>query len=148
MRMASKRPEIKDTRGGEYPTERYSEEETERLLAMAYAAIPPRAGRRGTRNLQRQKRRQFQIQKGRDKAKQQRIQAHFRKMEKRSLEHKKMRAFYLTEAPAQRAKDRKYQLKVLQRWVKNLEENDDDIMKQEIIQAEATVINREAKAEA
>ncbi|KAL7447847.1 hypothetical protein ACHAWC_000153, partial [Mediolabrus comicus] len=44
-------------KGGEFPSLRYSDDETERLLAQAYAAIPPRAGKRGTRNLKRQKRR-------------------------------------------------------------------------------------------
>ena len=42
---------------GKFPAIRYSPEETERLLAEAMATLPKREGKRGTRNLKRQKRR-------------------------------------------------------------------------------------------
>lgn len=41
-------PNYTQLKGGEFPALRYSDEETERLLTEAYAAIPPRAGKRGT----------------------------------------------------------------------------------------------------
>lgn len=145
MRMAAKRPEITDVRGGEYPVGRYSDDETERLLAMAYGAIPERAGKRGTRNLKRQKNRWFLVRKIRSKAKHQRRQAHFRAMDKRSVQAKELKAVRAA-APGVRATDRNYQRDLLQRWVTNLEQNDDDFSEQELIQAEATVIEQEAKA--
>jgi len=37
-----------------FPAIRYSPEETEELLQQAYAALPVRDGKRGTRNLRRQ----------------------------------------------------------------------------------------------
>ena len=42
---------------GKFPATRYSPEETERLLAEAMAMLPKREGKRGTRNLRRQKNR-------------------------------------------------------------------------------------------
>ena len=41
--------------GGHFPTLRYSDEETERLLAQVYASIPPHAGQWGTHHLKHQK---------------------------------------------------------------------------------------------
>ena len=145
MRMATKRPEMTDVRGGEYPVGRYSDEETERLLAMAYAAIPERAGRRGTRNLKRQKNRWFLVRKIRAKAKRQKTAAHFRAMDKRSVQAKELKAVR-AEAPGVRVRDRNYQRELLQRWVENLQQHDDDYSERELIQAEATVIEQDAKA--
>lgn len=142
--MAAKRPEIANIRGGEYPVLRYSDEETERLLAQAYAAIPKRGGKRGTRNLRRQKRRWFLVEKIHAKAKHQRTLAHYRMMDKRSVRHKAAKEMQFHQAPSARKADRNYQREVLQRWVENLRQNDE--AEQEVIQAEATVIEQDAKA--
>jgi len=94
---------------------RYSDEETERLLAEAYAAIPPRAGKRGTLNLQRQKRRAFIKLRYAYKKKLERIGAHERRMAKRKSTNdaiKKIR----NEADDVVAKEKEYQNMVLQRW--------------------------------
>ncbi|CAB9508609.1 expressed unknown protein [Seminavis robusta] len=137
MRMAAKRPELADVRGGEFPTKRYSDEETERLLELAYAAIPPRAGKRGTRNLRRQSRRWFLVRKIHRKYKQQKIAAHFRLMEERSKRMQEIKAVK-AEAPDTRARDRAYQRQVLQRWMKDLKSHQGGF--EQVIQAEATVI--------
>jgi len=140
MRMATKRPEISDVRGGEYPVGRYSDEETERLLAMAYAAIPDRPGKRGTRNLKRQKNRWFLVRKIRAKAKHQKTMAHVRRMDKRSVRIKETFAVKAA-APSARVADRNYQREILQRWVQNLKNGDDDV-----IQADESSVGQEAKA--
>ncbi len=102
-------------KGGEFPELRYSDEETERLLAEAYAAIPPRAGKRGTLNLKRQKRRWFIKRQYDYKKKRERIAAHQRYIEKgKSIkkEIKKVRA----DAQDVRKQDTAYHNMVLQRW--------------------------------
>ena len=94
---------------------RYSDEETERLLAEAYAAIPPRAGKRGTLNLKRQKGRAFVKLQYADRKKLERIGAHERRMAKRKRtndEVKKCRS----EADDVRAREREYQDMILRRW--------------------------------
>eukprot|EP00545_Synedropsis_sp_CCMP1620_P008377 CAMPEP_0119029696 /NCGR_PEP_ID=MMETSP1176-20130426/40652_1 /TAXON_ID=265551 /ORGANISM="Synedropsis recta cf, Strain CCMP1620" /LENGTH=222 /DNA_ID=CAMNT_0006986047 /DNA_START=92 /DNA_END=760 /DNA_ORIENTATION=- len=71
--------------GGQYPPLRYSEEETERLLKEAYANIPKRDGKRGTRNLQRQSNRWHKVRQARKIAKKNYgIKQHERRMLKRS----------------------------------------------------------------
>lgn len=145
MRMASKRPEISDVRGGHFPSHRYSDEETERLLATAYASIPERAGKRGTRNLKRQKRRWFLVRKIHAKEKYHITEAHIRKMEARSNRMQEIKAIK-SEAPDVRANDREYQKEVLRRWRENLAKYDDEYAERELIQAEATVIGQDAKA--
>ena len=112
---------------------------------MAYADIPERAGKRGTRNLKRQKRRWFLVRKIRAKEKHHRIQAHFRRMEARSKRMNEIKGIK-AEAPDIRARDREYQLQILNRWTENLANYDDDYARQELIQAEATVIEQDAKA--
>jgi hypothetical protein len=102
-------------KGGEFPTLRYSDEETERLLAEAYAAIPPRAGKRGTLNLKRQKGRAFVKLQYAYRKKLERIGAHERRMAKRKRtndEVKKCRS----EADDVRAREREYQDMILRRW--------------------------------
>jgi len=107
--------DITQLKGGEFPALRYSDEETERLLAEAYAAIPPRAGKRGTLNLKREKRRWFIKRQYDYKKKLEGIATHERRMEKRhriSEEMKECRR----EARGVRAKDREYRDVVLRRW--------------------------------
>lgn len=102
-------------KGGEFPTLSYSEEETERLLAEAYAAIPPRAGKRGTLNLKREGRRWFIKRQYDYKKKRERIATHERRLAKRketAMGMKRVRE----EAPAIREREREYQDMVLQRW--------------------------------
>ncbi len=108
---------IKQLKGGEFPALRYSDEETERLLAEAYAAIPPRAGKRGTRNLKRQKRRWF-IKRQYDKKKKfERMAEHERRMAKR---HEISVAMYQIRENSGdvRQKDQAYQQEILNRWAK------------------------------
>jgi hypothetical protein len=115
-RKKKHRRRAKQLKGGEFPTLRYSDEETERLLAEAYAAIPPRAGKRGTLNLKRQKGRAFVREQYHYKKKLERIGAHERRMSKRKSTNddiKKCRS----EGEGIRAREREYQDTVLQRWV-------------------------------
>jgi hypothetical protein len=105
----------KQLKGGEFPTLRYSDEETERLLAEAYAAIPPRAGKRGTLNLKRQKGRAFVRMQYHYKKKLERIGAHERRMAKRKRTNDEIKRCR-SEAEDVRARERDYQDMVLQRW--------------------------------
>jgi hypothetical protein len=99
-----------------FPTKRYSDEETERLLKMAFAALPERTGKRGTRNLKRQENRWFLVRKIHAKKKRQMYQAHLRRMEERSKRMREIREGKMA-APDTRTRDREYQRQVLQRWV-------------------------------
>jgi hypothetical protein len=105
--------------GGEYPPMRYSDEETERLLAEAYGNIPPRAGKRGTRNLKRQHVRWHLVRKIRKKYKKQLAAHQVRKMALRSKKIKEVKQV-LAEAPAVVQLDREYQAKVYRQWVANM----------------------------
>lgn len=138
MRRLNKRPELADIRGGEYPVGTYSDEETQRLLEMAYAAIPPRAGKRGTRNLKRQKARWRSVRKIHKKHKKQVIAAHYRKMEQRSQRLKEVR-MVKEEAVHTRALDRSYQKAILKHWVQNLKESDNQLVKEELAEGEASL---------
>jgi len=71
--------------GGEYPSLRYSDTDTTRLLTEAYEGIPKRAGKRGSRNLKRQKWRWWRIRKYAALKKSERIVEHTNRMIKRSL---------------------------------------------------------------
>lgn len=99
----------------QFPSLRFSDEETERLLAEAYAGIPKKTGKRGTRNLKRQKLRFFNLRKAHKKQKKYRIQAHFAKMAKRKRIAREVRVIKAT-ADTTREADREYQLKVLKKW--------------------------------
>jgi hypothetical protein len=101
--------------GGEYPPLRYSDEETERLLAEAYAAVPERAGKRGTRNLKRQGVRWHLVRKIHKKYKYHMEGHQTRKMEKRSLKIKQVKGV-LEASPSIRERDRAYQAQVFERW--------------------------------
>lgn len=114
----------------------YTDEETQRLLEMAYAAIPPRAGKRGTRNLKRQRARWRSVRKIHKKRKKQVIAAHYRKMEKRSQRLKDVR-MVKEEAVHTRELERSYQKAILKRWVQNLKESDNELVKKEPVRGEA-----------
>lgn len=105
--------------GGLFPPLRYSQEETERLLAEAYAAIPERAGKRGTRNLKRQYLRWFNVRKLHAKKKRERIAAHYRRMENRSRIFKEVKAIKETAAQT-RARDASYQEAVFRKWTQTM----------------------------
>ncbi|KAG7362046.1 hypothetical protein IV203_025712 [Nitzschia inconspicua] len=98
-----------------FPAIRYSPEETENLLRLAYETIPERAGKRGNRNLRRQERRWKLVRKIRSDYKANIVRAHERRMEHRH--YKRQRVVQAKEdAAVQREKDLQYQAKVLQRW--------------------------------
>jgi hypothetical protein len=124
-RIAERR-RFTDIAGGEFPPLRYNEEETERLLQEAYAAIPPRAGYRGSRNLKRQRNRFRLVKQIRAKYKYQLAAAQERKMEKRSLKVQQVRAV-LESAPDAVTSDRLYQLQVLQRWKATMAANKETV---------------------
>mmetsp|Transcript_6405 Transcript_6405/g.8065 ORF Transcript_6405/g.8065 Transcript_6405/m.8065 type:complete len:205 (+) Transcript_6405:205-819(+) len=103
--------------GGEYAALRYNDEETQKLLAEAYANIPERGGRRGTRNLQRQKLRWKLVRKIHKKEKKWKIRAHFRRMEKRSKRVKSVLAVK-EDAVFIREEEKEYRDKVMLDWYK------------------------------
>jgi len=107
--------DVADIGGGQYPALRYSEEETQRLLAEAYANLPERAGKRGTRNKRRQRLRWHRVRKIHKKEKKWRIDAHFRKMSERSRNKKAVMEIKATSAGV-RKQEREYQETVLKRW--------------------------------
>eukprot|EP00980_Cylindrotheca_fusiformis_P018969 scaffold6355_cov119-Cylindrotheca_fusiformis.AAC.6 len=102
-----------------FPAIRYSQEETERLLAQAYGALPERAGKRGTRNLQRQENRWQLVRDIRAKYKANMFAAHERRMEKRHWKRQQVIAAK-EQAPVLREKDLSYQAQVLRRWTETM----------------------------
>lgn len=108
-----------------FPAIRYSQEETERLLEQAYGALPERAGKRGTRNLQRQENRWQLVREIRAKYKAQMQQAHERRMEKRHWKRQQVLAAK-EQAPISRAQDLEYQAQVLQRWADTMYGSDEE----------------------
>jgi hypothetical protein len=102
--------------GGEYPPLRYSEEETNRLLEEAYASIPERAGKRGTRNLRRQANRWEAVRTARNLSKTNYgIRTHERRMAHRSRLATEVRQVK-EDAPSVRERDAAYQQYVLEQW--------------------------------
>lgn len=101
--------------GGHYPPLRYSDEETERLLAEAYATLPPRAGKRGTRNAKRQAKRWHLVRLIRKRYKGHLAKFQVRKMKKRSEKIQAVKQV-LYDAPEQRQRDRLYQAYVMEQW--------------------------------
>jgi hypothetical protein len=102
--------------GGEYPPLRYSEEETNRLLEEAYASIPERAGKRGTRNLRRQSNRWEVVRRARNLSKTNYgIRTHERRMAHRSRLATEVRQVK-QDAPSVRERDTAYQQYVLEKW--------------------------------
>jgi hypothetical protein len=111
----TERQRLTDIGGGEYPPLRYSDAETERLLAQAYAAVPERGGKRGTRNLKRQQNRWHLVRKIHKKYKKNMMRFQVRKMAERSRRIQSVKAA-LAEAPILCTADRAYQLQVFRRW--------------------------------
>ena len=101
--------------GSQFPALRYSDEETERLLAEAYANLPERAGKRGTRHLKRERQRWFRARLNARKKKEERIAEHSRRMEKRSRVVKEVLAVK-DEAEDVRDAERQYQEEVMRAW--------------------------------
>jgi hypothetical protein len=89
------------------------------LLAEAYAAVPERAGKRGTRNLKRQGVRWHLVRKIHKKYKYHMEGHQTRKMEKRSLKIKLVKGV-LEASPSIRERDRAYQAQVFERWAANM----------------------------
>jgi hypothetical protein len=85
------------------------------LLEEAYANIPPRAGKRGTRALKREKRRWFVKEMYDVKKRVERMAEHERRMETRhgiSVEIFEIQS----SAEEVRSRDREYQNMVLEKW--------------------------------
>eukprot|EP00934_Nitzschia_sp_Nitz4_P003573 Nitzschia sp. Nitz4//scaffold72_size95085//31156//32369//NITZ4_004752-RA/size95085-snap-gene-0.116-mRNA-1//1//CDS//3329557351//3563//frame0 len=105
-----------------FPALRYSEEETQELLNLAFATLPEREGKRGSRNLKRQDRRWKLVRDIRSKYKRQIQQAHERRMEKRSWRRETTKEAK-EAAPAQCQADLDYQAQVLRRWSQTMVED-------------------------
>jgi len=131
----AERKRVTDVGGGEYPPLRYSDEETARLLEEAYAAIPERQGKRGTRNLKRQGRRWHLVRKIHSKYKYHMAKAQTRKMKERSLKIQQVKAVLL-EAPTVIQQDRAYQAQVLRAWAANMVRDQQDADEVEVVAAE------------
>lgn len=97
------------------PAIRYSEEETAKLLKLAFESLPARTGKRGTRNLKRQARRWKLVRQIRAKYKRNMMAAHERRMEKRHWKREQTKEAK-EAAPAMCAKDAEYQAQILRRW--------------------------------
>jgi hypothetical protein len=113
--LSGKSFDITTLKGGEFPPLRYSEDETQRLLEEAYGNIPPRAGKRGTLHLKREKRRWFIKRMYDVKKRHERMAEHEARMEKRhgiSVEIFEIQQ----DAEEVRSRDREYQNMVLERW--------------------------------
>ena len=111
----SNQTEIHKVGGGRFPSQRYSDEETQRLLDEAHANIPKRAGKRGTKNLKRQANRWKVIYADRARRKEDNIKAHDRRMEKRSRIAKEAREVRLG-AEMIREEEKEYHMTVLAKW--------------------------------
>lgn len=102
-----------------FPAIRYSPEETDELLKLAYATLPERTGKRGTRNLKRQAERWRRVRKIRSDYKANIEEAHYRRMEARN--YKRERTKTTKEASVEiRQRDLEYQKNILQKWVENM----------------------------
>lgn len=128
--------------GGEFPPLRYSDEETERLLAQAYAALPVRTGKRGTKNLHRQKRRWHLVREIRRKYKAHMANFQVRKMAKRSRKIREVKAI-IDAAPGIRQRDREYQLSVYQRWAATMVADQQGESQQSVVNTAAGAVAAE-----
>lgn len=113
--------------GGQYPALQYSEEETERLLAEAYAGLPKKAGKRGTKHLQRESNRWHVIRKAaKVRKKNYGIRQHTRRMLKRSKVVRDVKQMKV-DAVGIREHEAAYQQIVADEWTRiMLGGNDDD----------------------
>jgi len=104
-----------DVGGGRFPSMRYSDEETEKLLKEAYDGLPQKGISKKTRQIKRMRNRFKAIRKARYIKKQEKIAHHFARMEKRSLVVKEVKL--VKESAAEiREKDLMYQREVLLKW--------------------------------
>jgi len=101
--------------GSQFPALRYSDEETERLLAEAYANLPERAGKRGTKHLKREKQRWFRARLNARKKKEERMAEHTWRMAKRSRIVREVMAVK-EDAEDIRDAEREYQEEVMRAW--------------------------------
>jgi hypothetical protein len=99
-----------------FPAIRYSVEETEELLKQAYATLPTRTGKRGSRNLKRQANRWRIVRKIRSDYKAQLLRAHYRRMLQRKYKRDRTKEA-MHDAVDQRQSDLDYQGQVLKRWM-------------------------------
>jgi len=100
---------------GQFPPLRYNDEETEKLLQEAYANLPQKGGKRGTRKLKREKNRYHGIRKARSIKKMEKINHHFDVMEKRSIKSASIRKVR-DLAIEVRVEDKDYQMQILKTW--------------------------------
>lgn len=101
---------------GEYPSLRLSDDETQRLLEQAKAAIPVRTGKRGTKRIFRNFQRWWRVRKCRKKYRRQIAAANVRKDLARQRNWKIVKAM-IQFTPHCQAADRSYQWEAFQRWV-------------------------------
>jgi hypothetical protein len=97
---------------GQFPPLRYNDEETEKLLQEAYANLPQKGGKRGTRKLKREKNRYHGIRKARSLKKMEKINHHFDRMEKRSIQSASIRKVRELAIEV-RVDDKAYQMQIL-----------------------------------
>merc|ERR1712238_634145 len=100
-----------------FPAVRYSPEETVALLQEAYATLPTREGKRGSRAKKRQKNRWKQVRRNHSDYKAQLIAAHHRRMEHRQYKRNRTKEMKEDIAPPARQDDLDYQKKVLTRYL-------------------------------
>lgn len=108
-------PSSGSSSSSKFPAIRYSPEETQELLQLAFKTLPKREGKRGTRNLKRQAVRWKAVRKIRAKYKQQIQAAHERRMEHRQWKREETKAVK-EGAPALCHSDAEYQAQILKRW--------------------------------
>jgi len=109
------KPKSVEAGGGRFPALRYSDEETQRLLDEAHENIPKRTGRRGHRNLKRQRARWQVIYADRARRKEEGVAKHFRTMETRSRIAREVREVKGASEEV-RGKEREYHMEVLRKW--------------------------------
>lgn len=98
-----------------FPAIRYSPEETQELLKLAYDSLPVKTGKRGTRNQKRQDNRWKAVRQIRATYKQNIMAAHERRMEHRQWTRGQTKAVK-EAAPSICTKDAAYQASILKRW--------------------------------
>jgi len=105
--------------GGEFPPEVWSEEETERLLKEAFDNLPVREGKRGTKNLKRQKLRWQKKRMYDAKKKYERRLEHEQRMAKRSAIADACRSIR-SSAETVRAAEKQYQENMYNDWARRI----------------------------
>ena len=98
-----------------FPAIRYTPQETQELLKLAYETLPQKTGKRGTRNQKRQDQRWKDVRQIRRKYKQNIVAAHERKMEHRHWTRTQTKAVK-EGAPDVCLQNLQYQASILQRW--------------------------------